>query len=112
MTRPKNGKVQPEELVGEVIDFLSTKEAVKVFQADITTLSKMRSYDPEGHRYSPFERVGHIIKEIRIQIEDGTSERTEKGREVLDMIGRYFAELCRGRFISGNLADELTRILL
>jgi hypothetical protein len=111
MNRPK-GKVQPEELVGEVIDFLSTKEAVKVFQADITSLSKMRSYDPEGHRYSPFERVGNIIKEIRIQIEDGTPERAEKGREVLDMIGKYFAQLCQGKFISNRLANDLTEVLL
>jgi hypothetical protein len=105
-----NGKLKPEQLSASVIDFLGTADACRVFLVDNTTLSKMRSMDVDGHdnhRKSPFERVGDIVKAIRIEIEDGRGE----GREILSAIGQYFAGMCRGKFLSEEQARNLAEIM-
>jgi len=107
-------KINPEILAGKVIDFLGTAEACKVFQVDGPALSKMRSLEIEGqdnHRKSPFERTGDIIKQIRIEIEDGDEAQAATGRELLVLVGSYFAQLCRGRFVPETAVEELDQIL-
>ena len=107
-------RIRPEELAGKVIDFLGTAEACRVFQVDGTQLSKMRSLEINGqdnHRKSPFERTGDIIRQIRIDIEDGNDEHSIAGRELLALVGSYFAQLCKGRFVPEPLVEEINGVL-
>ena len=107
-------KFRPEILTGKVIDFLGTSEASRAFQVDKTTLSKMRSMEIDGqdnHRKSPFERISDIIRQIRIEIEDGGKDGAMEGNELLVLLGNYFAQLCRGRFVPDSRVDELYQLL-
>ncbi len=107
-------KIRPEILAGKVIDFLGTAEACRVFQVDGTALSKMRSLEIDGqdnHRQSPFERVGRIIHQIRIEIDDGHEVRAEDGLELLALVGSYFAQLCKGRFVPEPMVREINQVL-
>ncbi len=113
MTETKR-KINPEILAGKIIDFLGTAEACKVFQVDGPALSKMRSAEVDGcdnHRKSPFERTGDIVKQIRIEIEDGNDQHAAAGRELLILLGSYFAQLCRGRFIPETVVEEIDQVL-
>ena len=110
-------KLRPEELASMVIEFLATADACRVFQTDGTMLSKMRSPEIDGrdnHRKSPFERTGDIIRAIRIEIDDAgdshREDRMRKGQECLELIGKYFAQLCRGKFLNEELARRMSGI--
>lgn len=105
----ENGKLKPEDISRNVIDFLGTDEARKVFGVDLSTLSKYKSLDIDGgdnHRKSPFEKVRDITGAIRIEIEDGNTERKEAGQKMLEQIGSYIARLCRGVFLPEKMYQE------
>ncbi len=106
-------RISPEELCGKIIDFLGTQKSCHAFSTSQDKLSKYRSPEIDGednHRKSPFDKMTDITNAIRIEIEDAQKEdRKKEGDDLLEMIGTFSAQRCKGRFANEKVSKVIIK---